>query len=1285
MIRHVTRATRHLIFWTLLLAAVVLSAVRLGLIGIETFKSTLATRISEQVGVPVKLKAIGAKMRGISPELILKEIDVDVHPGTGKPAIHLDEARIGINLASFLVNRSLLSSSWVTLVGAHLSVYRNADGGFAVEGLAAGKGQPLWLLQGRQYLLLDSQVKFKDVAKDTEVVKLDAVNVAIMNDGDHHRVNLLAQLPERYGKRLTILVDCLGKAEQLDNISGTVFVEGDQVKLSKQLTDYFPDDLAVSSGSADVKLWVSLRQAEVADIKGEVKLKNSHFTRSGKSQFTVNHLDSQFHWQATDKQWQLDVGRFLLESRNDQAKTAIQWSDLTFSLASEQMLNTGLKKYKLSARRLDLAEVVGLMGYFPQLPDELARQLEQIRISGTLKDLTAYAEPETKQFAVSGWFEGLALEPLRLPSGTELPGLANLSGQFKGSDKRGKIKFNSRDVSLTAAQLFLKPLLFKQFNALVDWQQKENQWLLASRSMQLASAAFSTESRMAITVPKAEGKPFMDLQASLISDDMSKIVNYLPTKVMTLKLQNWLGAAFVRGKIANGGFLFYGGIDDFPFKDGSGVVEANFDIDDVELKFNPDWLPISGIHGQLHYENNDIRGIFDRGVIGKAEIARTEMLIPNLGSKEEQLFINGEAQGEINQVLSVLQQSPLADRIMPFLSGATVKGTTKGKIALVVPLWPGQEMKLDGNAQFNNAELIVSKLGMKVNKIVGALKYNMDGIYSDDIQAFALGQPIQVNVGQSEQGTAINVAGMAKVSDVENLFNWPKSLLAEGEGAYQLQLQIPKAGLGQPTQVNITSNLEGFTLTLPGALSKTASQRKPSSVTIGFTDQAAMPIEVNYNNELKAAINYDAANQKITAGHILVGSGGVLPRLAPGIKFEINKSPLPLQDWLALAASQNQAEAADIDLREVSIQSSAAFWKKTRLGDFGLTLTRNLDGWSGEIDSAVAKGSFQMPSQLQGAKPIVMEMSMLSLSALKQFQLPNSQIETHFKPALKIHSKRILWQTVNLGQLDLETVRTAQGMTIKTLNLKGADEKLEVTGDWLGDGTASTTHVKGKLDMKKADRFFDKLRITKDLTETDGAIDFNLSWRGAPWSMSLPDLRGQIVVNLNSGRILSVEPGFGRLLGILAVAQWLKRLQFDFSDIFAEGMAFDSIKGDIDLANAKATTKNLVIDAVPASITVTGDTDLAKQAVDYVIKVVPKSSDAVPIAGTIVGELAALVGKTLTGKDQKGFFFGKQYLVKGSWDDAKISPLRENDGLFQKTWSSITDFSWLGQGDDVQK
>jgi uncharacterized protein YhdP len=108
-------------------------------------------------------------------------------------------------------------------------------------------------------------------------------------------------------------------------------------------------------------------------------------------------------------------------------------------------------------------------------------------------------------------------------------------------------------------------------------------------------------------------------------------------------------------------------------------------------------------------------------------------------------------------------------------------------------------------------------------------------------------------------------------------------------------------------------------------------------------------------------------------------------------------------------------------------------------------------------------------------------------------------------------------------------------------------------------------------------------------------------------------------------------------------------------------------------------TDDLVVDAVPAKISIVGETDFVNRTVDHVVTVTPKSADAVPIAGTIMGKFAALIDKTITGTEHEGFFFGSQYLVKGSWENAEIMTLHEKEGLLQKTWSGITDFPSLLQ------
>jgi uncharacterized protein YhdP len=581
----------------------------------------------------------------------------------------------------------------------------------------------------------------------------------------------------------------------------------------------------------------------------------------------------------------------------------------------------------------------------------------------------------------------------------------------------------------------------------------------------------------------------------------------------------------------------------------------------------------------------------------------------------------------------------------------------------------------------------VKALDLGVKRINGALKFNELGVYSDLIKATTLDYPIQIIIKSSDTQTNVDVAGRASVTNLQKQFKIPAWQVAEGSTDYQLKLQLPY-GESSPALV-VMSNLAGVSLDLPGSLAKTREQQRSLSLTFNLADAALVPIDMTYDNQLKAAITFNTKQQSIESGNILVGSGNVAQRQEAGINLEINRERLDLQDWIGLASSLAQSDESETttsaanSLKELKIHSEHGLWKKADIGLFNLVLKPEGKYWAGGINGAIAKGKFKIPKDLKGADSIMLDMEELQLSLLKQLKYQDDAQEPasmpDFMPLLAVTSQKTLWQSVDLGKLSLETDRVSNGIVFKRMELAGSDLKLSVSGDWKASGKASKTRVQGSLRSPRAGQLLSKLGITKNLMETNAVIDFNGEWNAAPYQFSFTDLKGKIDINLTGGRILSIEPGFGRVLGMLAMAQWIKRLQLDFSDMYEEGLAINSIKGHFDLSNGKAVTQDLVIDSIPAKITITGEIDLINRRLDQVASVVPKSADAVPIAGTIMGKVADLIGRSLTGKDQEGFFFGSEYLVKGDWRDAQIIPLHENDGLLQKTWNGITGFPWLEQ------
>ena len=1284
MIHHITRATRHLIFWSLIAAAIGLTGVRLLLSGVEGYKSNLATSISGFIGTPVEIGRLGTKMRGFSPQLVLNDIDISSIVADEKPAIQLNEIRLSINLLDMLISRDLLSSLRVTVVGAKFSVKRQQDGSIVIVGLKVSDGQPQWLLRGGKYELLQSEIIWQDEKTNSQPLLFDAVDLVIINDGERHRINMLTKLPKKYGDTLRVSMDFEGNAFEPPATQGTVYIEGENINLPELAAVDLPLNMDISSGMGNLKVWSNWQHSQLVSLDGEVQIQQMKLIRQDKSEFPVKQLKTRFHGDLNDKQWRLDVKDFDLETADTLDASTLQgvnkkWPTAVFSVSGQRTEDNALHKIALSVESVDLQEASAIVQFFAPLPKEQLNLLVQAGLKGSLENFSLFADLDTESVAVNGRFAKVSVAPM-----SAIPGIENLSGQIKGSDKQGVVRLETKDAQITSPDLFRAPLPVNRLKGVISWQQAENNWTVSSQMVELDSLGFQSKSRFNINIPKMKDPVFMDLQSSFVGDDASQVTHYLPVGIMDAEVVAWLDHAFVSGHMTNGGLLVYGNLSDFPFTAGQGVFEAVFNADKFELAYDPQWPHITGMEAEVLFLQDSLKVNVQQGQSDKVIIKQAEVTIPSL-NESKHVLIKGEAEGEIGQVLSFMQQTPLSSPVDSLLETIVPEGNTRVTLDLKIPLYENVPTKVDGTAQLKDAKLSVKSLDLAVNKIDGELKFNEQGVYSDTIHAAALGNPIQVNIKSTDSQTIVNVAGRAGVNDLKSQFKIPWWDKVEGETDYRLKLKLPYDD-GLPELV-VESTLAGMALYLPGDLAKTKDQQRPLTMTFSLADKLVLPVVLNYDDKLKAAVQLNTKQQNIYSGHILVGTGDVTQSQEAGIKLEINRDQLALQDLAGFSLAHDKDNGTGARISEIKIHSNHALWKNTKIGVFDLTLKREGSFWVGDIGSSFAKGKVQIPDDFTGSDRIILDMEVLDISALKHARSQGDALEPGLSPELlplfNIISHKTLWQSVDLGRLTLETERIPGGMGFKSLALTGAGLKLALTGgDWKAGGEQSKTHTEGRLELARTGELLKQLGVTKDMTETTAVIDFAVNWDAAPYQFSLAALKGQVEVNLSNGRILSIEPGFGRVLGMLALAQWIKRAQLDFSDVYKEGLTFNTIKGHFDLLNGIASTHDLVVDAIPAKIAINGDTDLVNQTVDHIVDVTPKSADAVPIAGTIMGKVAALIGRSLTGKNQEGFFFGSQYLVKGAWGNAEIIPMHKNDGVLQKTWNGITSFPWLQQQEE---
>ncbi|MGB5010347.1 MAG: AsmA-like C-terminal region-containing protein, partial [Candidatus Dechloromonas phosphoritropha] len=137
-----------------------------------------------------------------------------------------------------------------------------------------------------------------------------------------------------------------------------------------------------------------------------------------------------------------------------------------------------------------------------------------------------------------------------------------------------------------------------------------------------------------------------------------------------------------------------------------------------------------------------------------------------------------------------------------------------------------------------------------------------------------------------------------------------------------------------------------------------------------------------------------------------------------------------------------------------------------------------------------------------------------------------------------------------------------------------------------------------------------------------------------------------------------LEPGVGRLLGLISLQSLPRRLTLDFRDIFSEGLAFDRIAGRVVVtAGVMRTVEPLRINSPAAQIEISGEANLKDETQDLQVMVQPyvgsvAAAGAAALVNPVLGAAALVAGAIL--QNPIGRLFAYSYHVTGSWSDPRV-------------------------------
>jgi uncharacterized protein YhdP len=276
-------------------------------------------------------------------------------------------------------------------------------------------------------------------------------------------------------------------------------------------------------------------------------------------------------------------------------------------------------------------------------------------------------------------------------------------------------------------------------------------------------------------------------------------------------------------------------------------------------------------------------------------------------------------------------------------------------------------------------------------------------------------------------------------------------------------------------------------------------------------------------------------------------------------------------------------------------------------------------------------------------------------------------------PSLDIVVEQLELRGKKLGRIEIEALNIEQTKTrakaspewqLNKFNITVPEASLRSTGRWLASaegGQQRKTEMNFKLDISDAGALLTRLGTPNALRGGTGQLEGSVNWQGSPLALHYPSMSGQLAVKMGRGQFLKADAGAAKLLGVLSLQALPRRLLLDFRDVFSEGFAFDSVRGDVTIAQGIAYTRNLQIKGVNALVQLDGSADIAKETQKLRVVILPEldAGTASLVAGIavnpVVGLTAFLAQLFLQNPLMKANT--QEFLIDGSWADPRVTKI----------------------------
>ena len=1277
MLKPAITVSRHLWNWSaalLIALALVAATCRVLLLEIDRHSGWVESWLTRTLERPVTIGELEGHWRGWSPSIRINSLTIHERDNTNS-LVQFDSAVVELSISESIKRKDLIPNR-ITLGGVRFSLERAANGEIAIAGMPPSRWPVAQWIEGQQqFNLRDADIEFIDNANGGIVHHFVGLALSIRREGALRtisgRVSREATTTENWEFRINANESVISS-----DWDGKITLIGENIQIPISASD----ELTRAFGLVDQALTVSIDSDWT-----NAKLRHASFLAKALAAIppdnvsvTNSHDENSTHVlkgnaERIDNGWALGVNvlksQFGLFSTVNPPTVRVRWhsdhADLVWSIAN-----------------------LPIEAVFPQLVNALQSQhdlpehFHQLSPSGIITNGTFLSKREQPARPIAG---NVNLESLSWQAVDEIPGINAIDANIEFNSHSGLVNFPRQNQTQVISEKWLANVVnFSNLNGTIHWLVSDNGVTLRTHDLATNIESVDLLTSGSIQIDQHDTK--LNLFSKIKAGELSRLKYLVPKNVLPAKGERWARNAFLSGNINHGGMILRGPLSKFPFDEQEGIFQVHIDASGADVKYGAKWPMANNVGGRLTIENRGVDFAVTSGRMYSSDVSNSKIRVEDLFTKTRYVQVSGKTTVVAQEVTKFIEQSPLLNTKAKRFKELDIGAPFELELDLNLGIFPGGEKDVLGQTYFRGNRIESKKLKLALDNVVGDVSFTRHDWYGEGLSATfknnRVGVLLNGGLDDPNYDTEIRLTGTSEVDFILDqietyaprfssvLKGGAKTPVVSGKTAWKAVISLPEAkssGQPAPKKLNIESSLAGLAIDLPWPLSKGREQSIPLSITVTTPQNGHRDTIIRFGDRLNAIFSdsalqddnkrrflgadlvFDDASSQPTRRDELISLRGKIARLNPDAWRTTLK---PMAEG---ATAQENAMPMALDLNVGALDIFGNTYASTKISG-----TKSNEGWLVTLQGDGLAGEVTAPHD--ETLPIKLKFSRLHLSKRTPSR-PTKIIDPRQLRPFTLESLSTHYDEINLGKVSVTTERSAEGIRIVEVFSEQGDVELRGEGNWeLKDG-AHESRMNVTVQGESLAGLFEGFGY--EIANIEGGatnLELDSRWDGTPFDFSLAKLRGHLALNVESGRFLDIEPGGGRLFGLLSLQTLPRRLSLDFKDLFSKGFTFDTIAGNFSIDQGNAYTNSLMMDGPSARILISGRTGLKEQDYDQRVTVTPALSNSIPVASALFGPAGIGVGAVIylgqkmfkSIPEQMDKILSREYSITGDWSSPVI-------------------------------